>query len=292
MHLFNRFKVIILAVSVSTVLVFLLVLNYSWADWQTPQANPPNENVPAPVNVGSANQLKYDVVNGGGDGGGNDYRFGAKELVALSKVRANQYCNLIGENCKNIDNIGSGGIVGSMRSRGINILPAPTGLSEWPDYIACPQVGNNFNILPLLGDIFNGIMAYNNTVSYYNFSADGNVYTFDKYICSFRTNQLGQPIAEDILGICRKGYCGFYDGSVPLVDGVAPPRDGDGDGVPDSSDNCPVISNPDQSDRDNDGIGGLCDAYPSCPTPQIQVCQSEGGGCSCQDPDVGPGGGH
>ncbi|NKB32708.1 MAG: hypothetical protein GKR91_06385 [Pseudomonadales bacterium] len=35
--------------------------------------------------------------------------------------------------------------------------------------------------------------------------------------------------------------------------------DSDGDGIPDASDNCPSISNPDQFDLDNDGLGNVCD---------------------------------
>jgi len=36
--------------------------------------------------------------------------------------------------------------------------------------------------------------------------------------------------------------------------------DGDEDGVPDDTDNCPAIANPDQVDQDLDGLGNLCDA--------------------------------
>ena len=35
--------------------------------------------------------------------------------------------------------------------------------------------------------------------------------------------------------------------------------DSDGDGVPDDTDNCPSIPNPDQADSDGDGIGNACD---------------------------------
>ena len=36
--------------------------------------------------------------------------------------------------------------------------------------------------------------------------------------------------------------------------------DGDGDGVPDAMDNCPVTANGDQADDDGDGIGNVCEA--------------------------------
>ena len=48
----------------------------------------------------------------------------------------------------------------------------------------------------------------------------------------------------------------FEDGH--LVTGT--PIDTDGDGVPDSSDNCPGVSNTDQTDTDGDAVGDACDA--------------------------------
>ena len=40
--------------------------------------------------------------------------------------------------------------------------------------------------------------------------------------------------------------------------------DTDGDSVPDSTDNCPLIANTDQADLDEDGIGNLCDETIGC----------------------------
>ena len=49
--------------------------------------------------------------------------------------------------------------------------------------------------------------------------------------------------------------------------------DADGDGVPDSRDNCPNVYNPDQSDKDGDGIGDVCDNCPTNPNAdQNDVC--------------------
>jgi cysteine-rich repeat protein len=49
---------------------------------------------------------------------------------------------------------------------------------------------------------------------------------------------------------CQSGTC------TPGAGGI----DTDGDGVIDCQDNCPTVSNPDQSDIDGDGIGDRCDA--------------------------------
>ena len=44
-----------------------------------------------------------------------------------------------------------------------------------------------------------------------------------------------------------------------------PPADTDGDGIPDTEDNCPAVPNPDQRDTDGDDIGDACDtAFSAC----------------------------
>ena len=50
--------------------------------------------------------------------------------------------------------------------------------------------------------------------------------------------------------------------SAPLPPDASSAADRDGDGIPNTSDNCPDVSNPDQHDEDGDGVGDVCDACP------------------------------
>jgi hypothetical protein len=56
--------------------------------------------------------------------------------------------------------------------------------------------------------------------------------------------------------------------TVPLV------ADTDGDGIPDTIDNCPLVANAGQGDRDGDGIGDACDPLDGRP-PQQQLAELE-----------------
>jgi len=51
--------------------------------------------------------------------------------------------------------------------------------------------------------------------------------------------------------------------------------DTDGDGIPDSIDNCPLVPNPDQSDVNESGLGDACD-----PEPYAGLRTAGGGGCA------------
>jgi thrombospondin type 3 repeat protein len=45
--------------------------------------------------------------------------------------------------------------------------------------------------------------------------------------------------------------------------------DQDGDGIPDSIDNCPTIANANQADADADGVGDVCDNCMNIPNPRV-----------------------
>lgn len=63
-----------------------------------------------------------------------------------------------------------------------------------------------------------------------------------------------------------------------------PPPDGDGDGVPDGSDNCPIVPNPVQEDGDGDGVGDACDNCPAIANPDQADADGDGVGDLCEPP--------
>jgi hypothetical protein len=50
---------------------------------------------------------------------------------------------------------------------------------------------------------------------------------------------------------------------------VAVPGDTDADAIPDAADNCPTVVNPDQADKDKDGIGDVCDSSDASGPPVL-----------------------
>ena len=64
---------------------------------------------------------------------------------------------------------------------------------------------------------------------------------------------------------------------------IATVVDTDGDGVSDSQDNCPTVSNPDQLDTDGDGIGNACDNCPQKPNVDQLDFDRDGVGNACDN---------
>ena len=72
------------------------------------------------------------------------------------------------------------------------------------------------------------------------------------------TTELAMPVA-----VIPDGMFDYDDVVLRAAQTAAP--DGDGDGVPDASDNCPSVANPSQTDTDGDGQGDACDSSPNGP---------------------------
>ncbi len=68
----------------------------------------------------------------------------------------------------------------------------------------------------------------------------------------------------------------------PYYSGLAPP-DGDEDGVPDDSDNCPNISNPGQENQDDDDHGDACDNCISVRNNNQDDSDDDGEGDECDE---------
>lgn len=75
------------------------------------------------------------------------------------------------------------------------------------------------------------------------------------------------PIARirTVEGCCDSDGVTYDDVTFTSITGP----DGDGDGVPDSEDNCPLTPNADQADTDADTIGNVCDACPLDPLNDV-----------------------
>jgi hypothetical protein len=67
---------------------------------------------------------------------------------------------------------------------------------------------------------------------------------------------------------------------VRIVDSVT--IDGDGDGIPDGCDNCPIDANADQVDSDGDGLGDVCDICP------LEFPNDQDGDGICDSVDICP----
>jgi len=83
--------------------------------------------------------------------------------------------------------------------------------------------------------------------------------------CSFSYTGPLEPGTDDITAFADTDGDGIQDFEEPHDSATKAWEavDEDGDGVPDESDNCPLVANADQADADGDGLGDACDACPS-----------------------------
>jgi hypothetical protein len=80
----------------------------------------------------------------------------------------------------------------------------------------------------------------------------------DKAVKCWGFNNYGQCNTPTEVGPCSSFAAGVGGNHTIAIVGP-PPIDTDGDGHPDSTDNCPAIANRTQADCDNDDIGDACE---------------------------------
>jgi hypothetical protein len=171
---------------------------------------------------------------------------------------------------------------------------SPNCQTEWPSFRHDPQQSGNYDHDGTLPGALTGV-SLTGTPPQFQLTTAGDdllcgtadhyeVVTSDSPITSSNFNdatKLGgtpAPAAPDTqqtfavpdgalryLGIRAVDEAGNVGPASFLDRGPTPVGDADGDGIPDGSDNCPAVFNPDQADDDSDGIGNACDATPEPP---------------------------
>gem|GEM_PF-4391594 len=136
--------------------------------------------------------------------------------------------------------------------------------ARWDDH-----VGFNSYIGTLPGDSGGPLLSATNdpwplrvcgvASSYYNIAADAAMYHGATEALANR-QFLGQHLWDSNKKIWKGEECSGAPDSLPL-----PVDDVDGDGIPNSCDNCKTVYNPDQWDIDRDEIGDVCDNCLSVP---------------------------
>ena len=147
------------------------------------------------------------------------------------------------------------------------------------DAAANDQLGRSVSVsggVALVGAPFNSDNGYASG-SAYVYVLNGSFWSeFDKFTASdaMASDFFGEAVSvSGSIGIVGARsddnvYFGSNVGSVYVFE-----TDTDGDGIPDSADNCPAIPNPTQSDGDVDGFGDACDV---CPADELNDVDIDG----------------
>ena len=161
---------------------------------------------------------------------------------------------------------------------------------------------------PFQGDVFVSFINNDSVLSYSTFLGGsgvefGNGIAVDgsgnAYVAGYTTSA-NFPVAGSPSPF-QTGNAGGSDAFVAKLSPAAsapPPPDADGDGVPDATDNCPAVANPDQLDSNGDNIGDACqdqdgdgvlDLADNCPAvlnPLQADFNGNGIGDVCDDSDL------
>ena len=122
------------------------------------------------------------------------------------------------------------------------------------DSIAYDFTSRSFHIYPSITPY--DLLKSHDDFKLYNIVYDVAVYNGD--ISLFDVNVSVEEI-NSLLSLIYVGPIRYGEFLNMFVGSSTEPDDSDGDGIEDSSDNCPNDANSDQADNDRDGLGDICD---------------------------------
>ena len=159
----------------------------------------------------------------------------------------------------------SGPSGGSVSATDGSVGPTPT---TWPDDVA---TGSGNCGTPTPTPLSSGSLGSDSTVTIVAPITPGGPYTYTVAYSNATLSPTGSNDPQSITGSVS---------SITYMLSVSQPvTDTDGDGVPDSSDNCPNAANADQADADGDGLGNACDSNsyaPAVGTAALDASGNEG----------------
>ena len=160
--------------------------------------------------------------------------------------------------------------------------PCPAEIENWPSAMIGQDTVTQGSTHTYQVEVPNGgvkfIWTINGDYAYISNLIPGNQNT--EYTLTWNTVGTYQ-LCVDASNICIP-----YSSDPPqLCKTITVLQDSDGDGIPNISDNCPNISNPNQEDTDGDGVGNACDNCSLISNPNQTDCNNNGIGDACDDPD-------
>ncbi len=181
---------------------------------------------------------------------------------------------LAGGGCDSIDVCGTNKSLCTMSEIGMSLAALQADVGAMYDLFFCVDPTNEPSCTPARPASVNGSTIYDGIPTATDNDGDGIENDADNCPNVFNpVRPLDDGVQADFDGDGEGDMCDECPMDANVTD-CKPfdPNDPDGDGVANADDNCPELSNADQTDGDSDGRGDVCDACPASPNPAPIAC--------------------